>query len=349
MTFQKPKRLKRGDKVAIISPSSGMAYTFPWVYEQGLKRIRDEFGLIPIEYPTTLKSSDFLASHPELRAADINNAFADPSIAGIFATTGGNDQIRILPFLNKEIIQSNPKIFLGYSDNTNIHMFLWNCGLISYYGGAVMTQFAMGGEMHGYTKESIHKTLFENSIGDIYAADEWTDIDLDWGDKKNLGIIPPMYKSQGLEWFNAQEDFLKGQLWGGCFEVLELHFLTKQYLPKFENLKNTILFIETSEEMPSEGFVYRFFAALAELGVLSQFKAILVGFPKAQCLNSVALGGREQYILNQKNAVKKVLTDYKIKIPIIFNMNFGHTNPQLIIPNGGEVKINFKLRKIAFD
>ena len=138
--------------------------------EQGLDRIRKVFGLHPVEFPTAKQSPDYLSQNPKVRAEDINAAFADPSIKGIIATIGGNDQIRILPYLDKKLIAAHPKAFMGYSDNTNLHLFLWNLGIVSYYGGAVMTQFAMGGGMHEYTIESIKKALFNPSIGQIYAA-----------------------------------------------------------------------------------------------------------------------------------------------------------------------------------
>lgn len=106
MEFRKPPPLKKGDKVAILSPSSGLPYVFPWVYEQGLSQMKEIFGLEPVEFPTARKSPDYLSQHPEARAGDINAAFADPSIKGIIATIGGNDQIRILPYLDVELIKN---------------------------------------------------------------------------------------------------------------------------------------------------------------------------------------------------------------------------------------------------
>ncbi|MBA3956831.1 MAG: LD-carboxypeptidase [Parachlamydiaceae bacterium] len=151
MKFKQPIPLQRGDKIAIVSPSSGMPFLFPWVYEQGLKQIRQIFKLQVVEFPTAKQSPEYLSKNPKARADDINAAFADPTIKGIIATIGGNDQIRILPYLDSEVIVANPKIFMGYSDNTNLHLFLWNLGIISYYGGSIMTQFAMGGGMQDYT------------------------------------------------------------------------------------------------------------------------------------------------------------------------------------------------------
>lgn len=211
-----------------------------------------------------------------------------------------------------------------------------------------MTQFAMGGGMQEYTINSIQKALFSHQIGELHPAPEWSDADLDWADHQNLSKKRPMYKSDGWHWHSNQNEVLQGQLWGGCLEVLDLHLSIKSYLPDFSKLDDMILFLETSEEMPSEGFVYRFIAALAELKVLQKFKAILMGYPKAQFCGKQPPEGREAFILNQRNAVINSLRDYESYIPVIFNMNFGHTDPQIIIPNGGSVTINCKSKTIQF-
>ncbi len=338
--FIQPTPLQAGDKVAILSPSSGLPYLFPWVYEQGLARIRELFFLDAVEFPTARMSPEYLAANPQARAEDINRAFQDPSIKGIIATIGGNDQVRILPYLDKESITQNPKIFMGYSDCTNVHLFLWNLGIISYYGGAVMTQFAMGDKMHEYTVQAIFKALFHPPIGFINASANYTDADLDWAIQENIHKARSMYPCGEWIWHNCNDEVLEGVLWGGCLEILHLHLAIRKYLPDPRLLDGAVLFVETSEEMPGEGFVYRFFAALAELGMLQKFRAVLVGIPKAQFCEKEPPEGRAAFIANQQTAVMSALGDYGITIPVIFHMNFGHTDPQLIIPSGGRVKID---------
>src|SRR3990167_2446622 len=229
--FKIPNRLQLGDKIAIISPSSGCANLFPWVYELGLQRLRDEFKLVPIELPTAKATPEYLSQNPQARAIDINNAFANPEIKAIIATSGGYDEIRILPYLDTAIIAKNPKIFLGYSDNTNIHLMLYNLGIISYYGCSVMSQLAMQGKMHDYTKNYIHRALFDRAIGEIADSDVWTDVDLDWADKTNLTKTRSLEKSPGWLWQNFDNIKIKGRLFGGCLEILELHLATNNYLP----------------------------------------------------------------------------------------------------------------------
>ena len=348
MSFVIPPRLKPGDRVAIVAPSSGLAACFPWVYTLGLKRIHEVFHLEPVELPTVSKSTEFLEQHPQARAEDINEAFADSSIKGVIATIGGNDQIRILPYLNRATLAANPKVFCGYSDCTNLHLYLWNLGIISYYGGLVMPQFGMQQAMHEYTVQSLKQALFSPAIGLIQPAKEWTDADLDWSDPANLDKSRPLIKGKGWEWHHHGQELIEGRLWGGCLETLALHLAVKRYLPPIEAISGCILYVETSEEMPTSGFVYRFFATLAEMGMLQQLRAILVGIPKAQFCGNGPSEGRELFIANQKAAILQALSHYRLELPVVFDLNIGHTDPQCIIPNGGIVRIDPRNQTISF-
>lgn len=348
--FKIPNKLQPGDKVAIVSPSSGCANLFPWVYELGLQRLRDEFKLVPVELPTAKATPQYLSQNPQARAADINMAFADSEIKAIIATTGGHDEIRILPYLDTKIIAKNPKMFLGYSDNTNIHLVLYNLGIVSYYGCSVMSQLAMQGGMHEYTKNYLHKTLFEAAIDEVTNSDVWTDVDLDWADKTNLTKTRSLEKSPGWLWQNFDDTKIKGRLFGGCLEILELHLATNKYLPDLEEFDDIVLYIETSEELPTAGFVYRFLAALGERGILERIKALLVSIPKTQFMNQTPPFGRAAFMADQRHFINKALQDYNVpELPVVFNLHFGHIDPQMIVPNGGIVHIDGVTKKIFFD
>ncbi len=88
--------------------------------------------------------------HPEARAKDLMDAFRDASIKAVFNAIGGDDTIRLLPYIDFDVIRNNPKIFTGYSDTTVNHLMMYKAGLISYYG-----------KIDDYEIESIRKTLFE--------------------------------------------------------------------------------------------------------------------------------------------------------------------------------------------
>lgn len=133
----KPARLANGDTVAIVSPSWGGPSIFPHVYDKGLEAIRD-LGLRIKEFPSARADNDYLFQNPRARAKDINDAFADVEVNAIFASIGGDDSIRILPFLDPVTIKKNPKILMGYSDTTTLLTYINQMGLVTFNGPSVM-------------------------------------------------------------------------------------------------------------------------------------------------------------------------------------------------------------------
>jgi muramoyltetrapeptide carboxypeptidase LdcA involved in peptidoglycan recycling len=126
-----PSRLKPGDTVAIISPSWGGPSVFPHIFENGLKSLT-EWGLKIKEYPTARADVQYLRKNPEFRAKDINDAFSDPEVKAIFTSIGGDDSVRILPYLNKKIIKDNPKIIYGFFRHDHASYLLQSVG-VSYF------------------------------------------------------------------------------------------------------------------------------------------------------------------------------------------------------------------------
>lgn len=189
-------------------------------YELGKKRLIEEFGLSVIEMPNTLKGSDYIKKRPEKRAEDLMEAFKNPEIKAIFCTISGDDTIRLLPYIDYDIIKNNPKIFMGYSDTTVNHFMMYKAGLVSYYGPTVMCEFAENGKVHDYTKKYINEVLFENKESIIVkSSSEWTNERLDWADSNNNSIIRKMNKEEyGYEILQGQSSF-KGVLLGGCLDV----------------------------------------------------------------------------------------------------------------------------------
>ncbi|WFE59921.1 LD-carboxypeptidase [Micromonospora sp. WMMD712] len=109
-----------------MSPSAGLSAVFPHVYELGLRRLREEFGLEPVEYPTTrLPGAD-----PRDRARDVTAAFADPTVTAVLATAGGDDLITVTPHLDDAVLRANPKPYFGSSDNTNLLNHLHRLGVV---------------------------------------------------------------------------------------------------------------------------------------------------------------------------------------------------------------------------
>ena len=150
----KPQRLKKGDKVTTVSLSWGGAgdADLLWRYELGKRRLEEEFGLEVVEMSHTLKGSEYVYDHPEKRAEDFMNAFLDQSIKAVFSCIGGDESVRMLPYIDFEVIRNNPKIFMGYSDTTIAHFMCLKANLSSFYGPSIMAEFAENIKIFDYTK-----------------------------------------------------------------------------------------------------------------------------------------------------------------------------------------------------
>jgi muramoyltetrapeptide carboxypeptidase LdcA involved in peptidoglycan recycling len=213
--FVYPPKPSRGDRVAVISPSGRAASLFPRPFELGLTRLREEFGLVPVEYPTTLAAE----ASPAERANDVHAAFADPAIKAVIASIGGEDELKVLRHLDPDVLPDDS------------------------YEGAV-------------------------------------------------------------------------------------------------------LFLETSEELPSADYVYRVLACMGERGLLQRFAAIVWGRPKAWSFeHRNSLADRAAYSGAQHEAVLTAVAEYHPGVPLVFGVDLGHTDPQYVIPSGGEVTVDAENHK----
>jgi muramoyltetrapeptide carboxypeptidase LdcA involved in peptidoglycan recycling len=224
-------KLAKGDQVAVISPSAGLPGLFPWVQDLGLTRLREIFDLRPVEYPTTRTMGASLAD----RARDVMAAFGDPGIKAVLTSIGGEDQIKLLKYLDPDVLQSNPKPFFGFSDNTHLHNFLWGLGIPSYYGGAILTQFAMQGRMDELTIKFLNHALFDSGEYELEVAQDYTDEDLEWGDAANVTTTRTYEPNDGLFWDSPAD--VTGVLWGGCVESLMVQCTSAKYLPSDTDLR----------------------------------------------------------------------------------------------------------------
>lgn len=341
--FTYPSKPVPGDKVAILSPSSGLPELFPAVYELGLRRLQDHFHLVPVEYPTTRR----MHSSPADRARDLHAAFADPDIKAILCSIGGDDEIKVLKHLDPALLPAHPKPFFGYSDNTNLHLVLWNLGIVSYYGGSILVHFGRGGAMHPYTIDSLQRALFEHTDYEITPAPDYTDEDVDWADTTAREHEPPMFPGSEWIWHNADR-VVESVTWGGNLEILSWNLSVNRHILPPDAYTGKILYIETSEELPSDIEVYRMLMCMGERGLLQQFPAILVARPKAWSFeHRHSPEEKAAYTDKQREAVLRAVAEYAPGALVVFGPHFGHTDPQCILPNGGHIRIDGVRRVIT--
>jgi muramoyltetrapeptide carboxypeptidase LdcA involved in peptidoglycan recycling len=331
MQYKKPLRLKPGDTVAIVSPSWGGPSIFPHIYENGLKVLKN-FGLNIKEYPTARTDNDFLSKHPELRAKDINDAFADVEVKAIFASIGGEDSVRILPFLNKEVIQNNPKIIMGYSDTTTLLTYLNQLGLVTFHGPSVMSGLSQAESLPEAFTHHVQQMLFTpQEITEYKSFGVYCDGYLNWREEVNLGKTKELKQDTGWRFIQGN-GVASGELFGGCIEVLEFMKGT-DFWPNKDFWDGKIVFFETSEEKPPVEHVKWMLRNYGIQGVFDKAEAVL--FARAR-----------DYSDEEKLELDNVIIDI-IKgefgngtIPIVTNLDFGHTDPQIILPLGVKAEID---------
>lgn len=333
-----PQKLKSGDTVAIISPSWGGPSAFTHIYENGLK-ILEEWGLKVKEYPTTRAEADYLRKNPEVRAKDVNDAFADPEVKAIFTSIGGDDSVRILPYLDKEIIKNNSKILMGYSDTTTLHTFCNQLGLVTFYGPSIMAGFSQMKSLPKSFESHVKEMLFEPKAEYEYKPyDEYCEGYPDWRDKNNVGKINELKKSDGWKFLQGMS-VISGKLFGGCIDVLEMMKGT-EFWPEPEFWNGKIFVLETSEAKPSLHEIDHILRNYGMLGIFERVSGLVFGRARDY-------SAEEKLELEQK--IITIIRDEfgQAELPIIANMDFGHTDPQIVLPLGARAQIDCENNKFG--
>jgi muramoyltetrapeptide carboxypeptidase LdcA involved in peptidoglycan recycling len=330
MNLIKPQRLRPGDTVATVSLSGGAAgyEAIKWRYQQGKARLQSVFGLRVVEMPHTLAAPDFIAAHPEARAQDMMAAFADPGIRGIIACIGGEDTLRLLPHIDFDIIRKNPKVFTGYSDATVNHFMCYKAGLSSFYGAALLVDFAENIAMHPYTVEAVRKALFTaEPLGEIATAPNWTSDYLPWV-IENKDTARQFAPNGGYEVLQGRGR-VQGRLIGGCIEVFDWLRGTTLF-PPIADFDGALLFFETSEEMPPPSNLRWMLRAFAALGVFDRASGLIFGKPYD-----------EKYYEDYKPEILRVLAECgRGDMPVLYNASIGHCDPHALIPYGALAEVD---------
>lgn len=333
------KKLIPGSRIAIISPSNGLPYLFPEIYELGLKNLKEVLGFEIVEYPTARMSTEELYNNPMLRAEDINRAFGDESIDGIIASIGGYESVRILKYLNKDVILNNPKLIMGFSDSTAFLAYLNKLGLVTFYGPSIMAGLAQLKSMPLEYQEHLKNFLLNNEIPYSYPSyQKWTNGYKDWNNKETLGECTDFMDNCGWN-FLQRGSKVQGRLWGGCIEVLEFLKGT-DYWPDEDFWNDKILFFETSEEKPLPDNVGYMLRNYGIQGILEKVKGILFGRPKDYSEEE-----RQELYSIVMNIMEK---EFNVtNIPVVMNVDFGHTDPKIILPLGCLVEIDPEVKGIT--
>ena len=243
-------KLKQGSRIAIVSPASAAKAE---LVEQGRAAL-EAYGYNPIVMPHALDRGPlYYAGTAANRVADLHAAFADPTIDAILCTRGGWGSAELLPLLDSALLRANPKVFIGYSDHTSLHVYLWNlCHLSTFYAPMAAADWS---NPSGVDHRTWLSALHANSPWSVSAKD---------------GI-------RVLEQGRAE-----GRLLGGCLSILVESLGTPYALNLTEP---TILFLEDINTKPYQWD--RMLNHLRLAGQLDLVRGIVFGDPTANIQPSV--------------------------------------------------------------
>ena len=326
-TFITPRCLRPGSTVAALTLGWGGPAVFPKVYRRGRSVLTERFGLEVKEYPTTRMTPGQLAESPERRAADLMAAFEDDSVDGIFATIGGDDSTLLLRHLDVDLIRAHPKVFLGFSDTAAPLLFCHRLGMVTFNGPSIMAGFA---ELERFPEAERHvrAMLFDASPTFEYEPfPQWVDSYGDWTD----GRLGEVRSHDGWHWLNGASK-RRGRLVGGCIEVLEL-LKGSRFWPEGAFWDDRLLFLETSEAVPSVEQVRCMLFNYGVQGVFDRIAGLLVG--RAWGYSD------EQKAELDEMIVQTVVGQFgAADVVVVSNLDFGHTQPQWVLPLGVMAEID---------
>ena len=312
-----PNRLKDSDEVRIIAPSQSLATLSQENIDLATRKL-ESLGL-KVTFGKHVNEKDiFGSSSVQSRIDDLHDAFQDNNVKAVLAVRGGSNANQLLKYINYDLIKNNPKIFCGYSDITVLqNAFFKMTGLVTY-SGPQFSSFAM---INGfdYTLDYFKQILFDGAPVELYPSTDWSEDD--WKNSQNNRIFN---KSEGYWVINTGK--ATGTIVGGNLSTFQL----LQGTPYIPSLENTIAFLE-ADSITEGHCVVEFDRALQSLIYQPHFdKVKAIVFGRFETKFGMTLEKLKMVI-----AAKPELQG----LPIVANVDFGHTNPMITFPVGGTCEI----------
>ncbi|KKQ23723.1 MAG: muramoyltetrapeptide carboxypeptidase [Candidatus Roizmanbacteria bacterium GW2011_GWC2_37_13] len=309
-----PQKLKSGNEVRVIAPSRSLSIIGKEIQETANKRFK-ELGLKLSFGKHVNEIDEFNSSSIQSRAEDLHEAFSDKNVKAVITVIGGFNSNQLLKYIDWELVKNNPKIFLGYSDITALNNSIFTkTGLVTYSGPHYST---FGQKLFfDYTLEYFKKCLMSDDQFEIVASENWSD-DQWYLDQNKRELI----KNSGHLIINEGE--ASGTILGANLCTFNLLQAT-EYFP---DLTDSILFLEDDYESAPHTFD-RDLQSLIYLPNFNKVKGLVIGrFQKKSKMTDDLL-------------IKIIKTKKELNnIPVVVNVDFGHTDPKITFPIGGKVKI----------
>jgi muramoyltetrapeptide carboxypeptidase LdcA involved in peptidoglycan recycling len=310
-----PRKLRAGDTVRVVAPSRSKALIDEHDHSGVIDARFERLGL-RLTYGDHVDVRDpFDSAAVAERVADLHAAFADPDVAAVLTVIGGFNSNELLPHLDWDLIASNPKVFCGYSDITALHNAIHaRTGLVTYCGPHWST-FGMR-DHFDQTERWFVETLFGNDPVQLRPSATWTD-DAWFADQDARELQP------GDGWWPLQPGAASGRLLGGNLCTFNLLQGTR-YRP---DLDGAVLFVEDDDQSDPPTFA-RDLTSLLQLPDAAGIRGLLIGrFQRASGMTRPLL----QRIVGNQPALAG--------LPVLANVDFGHTTPLATLPVGGEAEL----------
>ncbi|MGG4265130.1 S66 family peptidase [Peribacillus simplex] len=321
----KPKSLKRGDTVGIITPSSPAPVLYKERYQRGLIQL-EKMGFNIKEGSCTREIQSYRSGSIKARAEEINELIYNDDVKAIISTDGGLNSNSLLPYIDYEYLKNKPKVVMGYSDVTALLLGIYaKTGLTTFYGSAIIPSFGEFPEMLPKGKE-----YFEDIVRLKKRAPFSLEVPLERLDWNSQDREKEMFNNEG--WIPLREGIATGKLIGGNLNTMT-GFFGSEYFPK---LKGAILFIEDGYK--DMAIQERSLSMLKVAGVFDEIAGLVIG--KHDHFNDLG----SPFSLDE--LLIEIIGD--TNIPILSNFDIGHTFPAHVFPIGIEVILNATQGTITF-
>lgn len=313
MNVVSPQKLKAGDEVRVIAPAKSFREDFVKnKLDKTIEYFKNEFGIKITLGKYVFEVDEFDTASKEHRLEDFHNAFADPNVKGVLTVLGGTNSNQLLKDIDYDLVAKNPKIFCGLSDITAIANALYSKTGIITYSGPHFTVFGKNQNLE-YTNEYFRKALFSSEPFVLKPSSVFFD---SRSEKEE-----PVENIDG--YWVMQEGEAEGYSIGGNLVTLNL-LQGSEFYP---SLKDKIVFLEDNNKENFRAFENHLQSLILQADFDSVRGLIIGRFQKES--------GVSRELLGKLIATKKELKN----LPIIANVDFGHTVPMVTIPIGGYFKM----------
>lgn len=302
-TVIKPPRLKAGDKLAIVAPGS---YISEEELQDSVKNL-NQLGFETTYSKKVLLQSGYFAGTDKERADDLMEKFSDKSVKGIVCARGGYGCTRILPMLDYDVIRTNPRVLIGYSDITALLYGIYlKSGLISFHGPVGISTF------NDYSVDNFKKVLVHPERTSLFTNSTSCD-------DENIYGVTTIAKGKA-----------KGRLVGGNLSIM-VSLIGTEYDVDYSG---KIIFIEEIGEEPYR--IDRMLTQMIQAGKFEHAAGVMMGiFRKCEVKEEDASFSKS---FNLMEVLKDRLSN--LKIPVVYGMSFGHVKDKFTIPFGALAELD---------